>query len=149
MDDVQQLTHTVFAANGRLISAGNQLVADIGLTSALWQVLAALEYSNETLPAASIARNMGLTRQGVQRVLDLLAEQSMIEFKENPHHRRAKLVGLTPKGKKAVAAAEKAVDSLNKQIIKKIGARRLREASATLKEMSALISENLQRKENP
>ena len=114
-NEVQELAHAVFAMNGRLVSAGNQLVEHLGLTSALWQVLAALHYADEMLPAAAIARRMGLTRQGVQRVLDILEEKDLIEFRENPHHQRAKLVSLTAKGKKAIGSAERAVKPLDQK----------------------------------
>jgi DNA-binding MarR family transcriptional regulator len=103
---VDDLIVSVFRLNGQLIDAGNQLVMDIGLTSAWWQVLGALSLSPVPLPVAHIARNMGLSRQSVQRVADLLAGKGLVRFEANPHHQRAKLVVLTAKGKAAVAAAE-------------------------------------------
>jgi DNA-binding MarR family transcriptional regulator len=103
---VADLIVSVFQLNGQLIDAGNSLVADIGLTSAWWQVLGALSLSPVPLPVAHIARNMGLTRQSVQRVADLLAEKGLVRFEANPHHQRAKLVVLTAKGSAAVRAAE-------------------------------------------
>ncbi|MBO9760531.1 MarR family transcriptional regulator [Xanthomonas phaseoli pv. manihotis] len=81
---VRALALAVFAANGRLVSAGNELVAHLRLTSAWWQVLAALRYAPMPLPAASIARNMGLTRQAVQRIVDVLAEHGLVEFRRPP-----------------------------------------------------------------
>ncbi|MGK2257106.1 MAG: MarR family transcriptional regulator [Brevundimonas sp.] len=143
--DVRALALAVFAANGRLISAGNELVAPLGLTSAWWQVLAALRYSPVPLPAASIARNMGLTRQAVQRVLDLLAERGLVAFEDNPHHQRAKLVVLTPTGMAAVAGAEQAVAPFDQAIADSVGAERIRDAIRTLEEMNAVISERLDR----
>ncbi|MFD1746488.1 MarR family winged helix-turn-helix transcriptional regulator [Rhizobium helianthi] len=131
----------MFAANGRLISAGNELVAHLGLTSAWWQVLGALRYSPVPLPAASIARNMGLTRQAVQRIVDVLEKKGLIEFQPNPHHRRAKLVVLTAAGLKAVTAAENVVAPLDQAISNKIGNDRLREAIKTLEEMGRTISD--------
>ncbi len=101
---VRELALAVFAANGRLVSAGNALVAHLGLTSAWWQVLAALRYAPAPLPAASIARNMGLTRQAVQRIVDVLAEQGLVEFQPNPQHLRAKLVVLTRAASRPSAA---------------------------------------------
>nr|WP_228734102.1 helix-turn-helix domain-containing protein [Xanthomonas euvesicatoria] len=133
----------VFAANGRLVSAGNELVAHLGLTSAWWQVLAALRYAPAPLPAASIARNMGLTRQAVQRIVDVLAEQGLVEFQPNPHHLRAKLVVLTRAGIKAVNGAENAVAPVDQAIADKIGINRIRDAVRMLEEMSAVISEYL------
>lgn len=138
---VRELALAIFAANGRLIAAGNALVAPLGLTSSWWQVLAALHYSPVPLPAASIARNMGLTRQAVQRIVDLLAERGMVEFQDNPHHRRAKLIVLTRSGGRALAAAEQAVAQLDADIAKRIGPKRLKDARATLEQMSAMVTE--------
>ncbi len=86
-----------FRLNGELLAAGDELCADLGLTSARWQVMGAI--GEGPLPVAHIARNMGLTRQAVQRVADELAREGFIAFADNPHHRRAKLAGLTAKGR--------------------------------------------------
>jgi DNA-binding MarR family transcriptional regulator len=108
MDDaVAELIVAVFRLNGRLLDAGSQLVSELGLTSAWWQVLGALSLSPLPLPVAHIARNMGLSRQSVQRIVDLLAEKALVRFETNPHHIRAKLVVLTEQGVAAVKAAEK------------------------------------------
>ena len=88
----------VFRLNGRLLSAGDELVADLGLTSARWQILGAVALSESPLPVAHVARNMGLTRQAVQRVVNELKAQGFVAFEANPHHLRAKLVTLTAKG---------------------------------------------------
>jgi len=141
--DVRALAFAIFAANGRLVSAGNDLVAHLGLTSAWWQVLAALRYAATPLPTASIARNMGLARQGVQRIVDVLAVRGLVEFRANPHHRRAKLVVLTEAGLRAVTAAEQVVAPLDQAIVDRIGADRLRHAVRTLDEMIDVISQEI------
>jgi DNA-binding MarR family transcriptional regulator len=105
-ETIDDVIVSVFRLNGYLIDAGNRLVMDIGLTSAWWQVLGALAMSPVPLPVAHIARNMGLSRQAVQRVADLLTEKGLVRFEANPHHQRAKLVVLTVKGSAAVRAAE-------------------------------------------
>lgn len=149
MDDrhteVRAFALSVFAANGRLVSAGNELVAHLGLTSAWWQVLAALRYSPVPLPAASIARNMGLTRQAVQRIVDLLAERGFVEFQDNPHHRRAKLIVLTQAGLDAVTGAESVVAPLDQAIADTIGSKPIQDAIDTLEQMNAIISQWLER----
>jgi DNA-binding MarR family transcriptional regulator len=103
---VEDLVLSVFQLNGQLIDAGNRMVLDIGLTSAWWQVLGALDLSPVPLPVAHIARNLGLARQSVQRVADLLAENGLVQFEANPHHQRAKLVVLTQRGRAAAKSAE-------------------------------------------
>jgi DNA-binding MarR family transcriptional regulator len=49
-------------------------------------------------PVAHIANAMGLSRQAVQRIADELEKTGIVEFRDNPHHKRAKLVTLTAKG---------------------------------------------------
>jgi DNA-binding MarR family transcriptional regulator len=105
-DVIAKLIVAVFRLNGRLLDAGDRLVSELGLTSAWWQVLGALALSPVPLPVAHIARNMGLSRQSVQRIADLLAKNALVRFEANPHHQRAKLVVLTTQGAAAVKAAE-------------------------------------------
>ncbi|MBB4857529.1 DNA-binding MarR family transcriptional regulator [Novosphingobium chloroacetimidivorans] len=84
---------------------GDALVGDLGLTSARWQVLGAIALSPVPLPVAHIARNMGLTRQSVQRVVDDMRMGGLIRLEPNPHHRRAMLVAMTEDGLSAYASA--------------------------------------------
>ena len=86
-----------FRLNGALIAAGDQLVGDLGLTSARWQVLGSLRDCPATV--AEIARRMGLTRQNVQRIADCLAIDGFVTTFANPAHRRAKLYSLTSHGR--------------------------------------------------
>lgn len=91
-----ELILEVFRVNGDLLVTGDELMRDLGQTSARWQVLGAIQ--NKSQPVAGIARDMGLARQSVQRTADLLAAEGVVEYVDNPAHRRAKLVRLTPNG---------------------------------------------------
>ncbi|MCC6947439.1 MAG: MarR family transcriptional regulator [Bradyrhizobiaceae bacterium] len=104
-DAITDLVLETFRLNGELLAMGDALVADLGLTSARWQVLGAVALSPVPLPVAHLARNMGLTRQAVQRIGNELAAGGLLRFAPNPHHRRAKLVLLTEKGRRAYKAA--------------------------------------------
>lgn len=95
----------VFRLNGRLLVAGDRLVAGLGLTSARWQVLGAIAYADRPESVAWHARTMGLHRQGVQRIVNELEADGVVEFRPNPHHKRAHLVLLTPKGQTLFEAA--------------------------------------------
>ncbi len=97
----------IFRVNGRLLAAGDKLIADIGLTSARWQVLGAIHYAGEPQTVSWLARSMGLTRQAVQRIVNELEAEGLAAFKANPAHRRAHLVTLTRSGRSAYAAAER------------------------------------------
>ncbi len=86
---------------------------------------------------------MGLTRQAVQRVVELLAEHGFVVFEANPHHVRAKLVVLTPAGRAALGAAEAAVAALDQQLIERLGAERVSTAIAVLVEMRDALDQSL------
>ncbi len=93
-----ELLLEAFRFNGALLAAGDQLTSDVGLTSARWQVMGMLD--GRAAPVPNIAREMGLTRQGVQRTVKILEKEGLIELRENPHHKRAKLVALSPEGQR-------------------------------------------------
>jgi DNA-binding MarR family transcriptional regulator len=93
------LTDVIIATlrlNGRLMEVAQQLAAEGGLTAARWQVLGGV--LDEPRTVAAIGRRMGMTRQGVQRVADLLVEHDLAEYRPNPAHRRAKLLACTEAG---------------------------------------------------
>ncbi len=92
----------IFRLNGLLLAAGDELSKDLGLTSARWQVMGSLVDS--PLTVSQIARRMGLTRQSVQRLVDVLTAEKTLQFVENPDHRRSKLVDLTAAGRQKLAA---------------------------------------------
>jgi DNA-binding MarR family transcriptional regulator len=99
------LVLAVFRLNGRLLTAGDRLVSDLGLTSARWQVLGAIALAPSLQPVAWLARSMGLNRQGVQRIVNEMRQDGLVELRPNPHHRRAHLVALTKRGEDAFASA--------------------------------------------
>ena len=91
---------TVFRLNGQFLDVADQLARPVGLTAAWWQVLGAV--LEKPLPVAGIARVMGITRQSVQRIADLLVEHELAEYHPNPAHVRAKLLEPTEAGRVAV-----------------------------------------------
>lgn len=105
-DAVTELILEIFRLNGRLLLAGDGLVSHFGLTSARWQVLGAIALAEQPQPVAWLARNMGLTRQAVQRLVNEMRGQGFVEFLANPHHKRAQLVKLTRRGEQIYRQAE-------------------------------------------
>src|SRR5215813_13435740 len=95
----------LFRLNSLLLTAGDRLVAPLGLTSARWQILGAIAAAERPQPVAWLARNLGANRQNVQRIVNDLADEGLLRFATNPHHRRAQLVVLADKGRQAYSAA--------------------------------------------
>ena len=131
-----ELILDVFKLNGRLLAAGDQLVAGLGLTSARWQVLGALAFCGAAQPVANIARTMGLTRQAVQRVVNELEAEGFLTFAPNPHHQRAKLVALSKSGAKAFEAAAKRQAPWANQLARRLPVRDIRTALSVVREVT-------------
>jgi DNA-binding MarR family transcriptional regulator len=101
-----RLAVEVFRLEGALAARGDALAAPSGQTTARWRVLAAVE--DEPRSVAQIARAWSLARQSVQRVADLLAAEGLVEYADNPEHRRAKLVAPTAEGRAVLARIQAA-----------------------------------------
>jgi DNA-binding MarR family transcriptional regulator len=95
----------LFRLNSLILTAGDRLVSPLGLTSARWQILGAIIAAESPQPVAWLARNLGANRQNVQRIVNDLEGEGLAAFAPNPHHRRAQLVVLTDKGRRAFDAA--------------------------------------------
>ena len=95
----------LFRFNSAVLTAGDRLVAPLGLTSARWQILGAIVAAERSQPVAWLARDLGANRQNVQRIINDLHEDGLVVFEPNPHHRRAQLVVLTEKGRQAFDSA--------------------------------------------
>ena len=96
---ITRLILEIFKVNGSLVTVGDRMAKPHGLSTARWQVLGAMALAHSPLTVAQIARNMGLQRQSVQRVVNQLEEDGMVVTEPNPRHLRAKLIVPTPKGK--------------------------------------------------
>ncbi len=105
-EGVTRLVLAVFRAHQALVSEGDRRVARIGLNSARWKVLGAIELAGEPLTAPEIGRRMGLSRQGAQKQLDALTAEGLVQRRDNPAHLRAPLHALTAAGRRAYARAD-------------------------------------------
>jgi DNA-binding MarR family transcriptional regulator len=103
-DAFSELIVRVLRLHGLLTAAGDAIARPVGQSSARWQVLAMIE--GESHSVAETARTLGLARQSVQRVADLLAAAGLIVYEENPRHRRAQLMTLTDDGRRTLAAIQ-------------------------------------------
>ena len=125
-----ELVVQALRVHGLLIAAGNRLAKPAGQTEARWQVLGVVEHGPATV--AQIARVFGLARQSVQRTVGSLVRDGLAALEDNPRHRRAKLVRLTPAGEAALRKIQASqriwADALGAQL----GERDLRQATEVL-----------------
>ncbi|MFC8587167.1 MarR family winged helix-turn-helix transcriptional regulator [Streptomyces sp. NPDC057217] len=109
----------VFRLNGQFLAVSEKLAGPAGLTAAWWQVLGVV--LPEPLPVAGIARVMGITRQSVQRVADLLVREGLASYEPNPAHRRAKLLAPTEAGRAAVRRVDPGHAELAALLLRELG----------------------------
>ncbi len=136
-DALTEIVLATFALNGRFLAAAEELARPAGLTAARWQVLGAVLREPRTV--SGIARVMGLARQSVQRLADVLVEQGLAEYRANPAHRRAKLLAATDAGLAAVRAIHAPQVAWADRVSAGIDAGDLRQALATIERLLAAL----------
>lgn len=136
-----QLVHEIFRFNGQLLAAGDWLTKELSLSATLWQVLD--EVDKTPLSVAQVARNMWLTRQSVRRTAMVLEDRGFVEFRENPHHRRAKLVALTRQGRAALDQVTRTEIGWSNNVGKDMGAAKLEEALRTVRSLRELLQQRM------
>ncbi|WP_232661469.1 MarR family winged helix-turn-helix transcriptional regulator [Pseudonocardia sp. TRM90224] len=90
----------VAGLNRSLLAVGEEIAAAADLSHA--RSVCLQEIADEPRTVASIAARLDTARQSVQRVADLLVAGGMARYAENPRHRRAKLLTVTPAGRAAL-----------------------------------------------
>ncbi|MCL7428809.1 helix-turn-helix domain-containing protein [Streptomyces sp. YS415] len=129
----------VFRLNGQFLAVAEELARPAGITAAWWQVLGAV--LREPLPVAGIARAMGITRQSVQRIADLLVERGLAEYRPNPAHRRAKLLAPTEEGLAAVRRIDPGHAAFADRLAEAFGEAELADAVRLLERLSKVLEE--------
>ena len=130
----------VFKLNGLLVSDGDQLVSELGLTSARWKVLGALAKGSRRMTVSEIAREMGQSRQAVQRLANEMLDAELLVALDNPGHRRAKLFDLSERGKKAYSQAMRRQTPWANSIAKNVKESDLKTALSTLRAISTSLN---------
>jgi DNA-binding MarR family transcriptional regulator len=92
-----RLVLAIFRLHGAVLQHGDRVTASFGLSSARWQALGSLREEARTVP--QVGRQMGLSRQAVQRTMDALALHKLVVARRNPDHRTSPLFELTGAGR--------------------------------------------------
>jgi DNA-binding MarR family transcriptional regulator len=98
--EMQQLVAELFELAGAVRRDGEAIAKLAGQTQARWQVMWIA--ATGQLSVAMIARRLGLSRQSVQRVADMLATEGLASFEPNLDHQRSPLLILTHDGEAAL-----------------------------------------------
>jgi DNA-binding MarR family transcriptional regulator len=138
---MSELAVHVFRLNGLLTAAGDAMAEPAGQTTARWRVLAAIE--DRPLTVAQIARAWRFARQSVQRVADLLVNDGLAAYEDNPSHRRAKLLRITPAGTAAMGTIRRTQKVWADQLGEEIGEEDLRAVNERLRAVIEVLERHV------
>ena len=118
--------------------AGEGIAASAGQTMARWLTLEMV--AGQPATVAQVARRLGLTRQSVQRIADLLENDGMTAYADNPNHQRSKLIRLTPAGRRTLDKIQAAQRAWSNDVGGRIGEANLRHASRVVDQLTRVLS---------
>ena len=108
---LHELFRELFALHAALSSIMDRVHAEAGLSTPQLKIMHILSQSGPpTVP--DMAAQLNLSRQSVQAVCNGLFAQDLLEFRDNPRHKRSRLVDLTQTGRRAYAAARRKEDQI-------------------------------------
>jgi DNA-binding MarR family transcriptional regulator len=136
-DMLTELVLATFRLNGRLMDTAQHLASAGGLTATEWRVLGGVLDQPRTV--SDLARVMGMTRQGVQRVADQIVGRGLAAYQPNPAHRRAKLLACTEDGFWAIRQIALVQRPWADRVGERVGVTPLTETLQTLRQLASLL----------
>ena len=130
----------VFELAGRFRDNGEGIARTVGQTQARWQVMSAASAERKTVP--QIARRLGVTRQNVQRIADLLVEENWASFEDNPDHRASPHLVLTKRGRAALDQLAKAAEAHHASVARRLSATEVASLHRGLRRLLAATEPN-------
>jgi DNA-binding MarR family transcriptional regulator len=94
------------------------IAKELGQTVARWHVLSVVSAGPCTVPA--IARRLGLSRQGVQRVVGDLLAAHLLQAAPNPDHARSPLLTLTNRGQIVIEQLTQRSDATRGRLLQQV-----------------------------
>ncbi len=108
----------IYELAGRLRECGEAIAATVGQTQARWQAMSAASAAPQTVP--QIARVLGVTRQNVQRIADLLVAEGAAQYQDNPDHRGSPHLVLSRRGRAALEQLTRAAGGFHARLARKL-----------------------------
>jgi DNA-binding MarR family transcriptional regulator len=127
----------VYQLAGQLRAHGETIAGTVGQTQARWQVISAASAEPKTVP--QIARRLGVTRQNVQRIADLLVAEGSARFATNPDHRSSDHLVLTQPGRDALRQLTLAAEAYHARLAEQFTGTQLTVLHRALRRLCAVL----------
>ena len=124
MDEAPNNLASLVALESFVMSAafrrhGDLLAGPLGQTQARWQVLRLAASDIYSVP--QIARRLGVSRQSVQRLADVLIQEGLAKTADNPDHSASPLLVLTPAGRSVLRNLAEVASEYKELVAKSCG----------------------------
>lgn len=87
-----------------------------------------------------IASRAGVTKQAIAEVVADLEAKGYVTKTDDPTDRRARIVRLTPRGRRMVQVAVSVIEGIEDELTERIGARRVQDLLSGLREVTSLTA---------
>jgi DNA-binding MarR family transcriptional regulator len=139
-DPFSLLVAEIYHAAGEMRLNGEAIAATAGQTQARWQLMSAVSEGDWTV--ADAARQLGVSRQGVQRVADELVAEGLARYVPNPRHQRSPYLHLTESGQTALATITAAARRANQKMARLFTAAEMLETRAVLRRIITALEDS-------
>jgi DNA-binding MarR family transcriptional regulator len=127
------------ACFNRLKALADAMHRDLGITASMRAVMESLAEKQQPVP--QIARTKGVSRQHIQASVDALLRKGLVELRENPAHKRSRLVTLTAQGQTAFAEIRRREVSVLAQLADGVAPATLNTTSELLRTLTQRLDE--------
>jgi DNA-binding MarR family transcriptional regulator len=127
----------IYEAAGALRDIGETIAQSVGQTQARWQVLSAASAEPRSVP--QIARRLGVSRQAVQRLANLLVAEDVATFEDNPDHKGSPHLVLTDTGRATLARLTRAARGFHETLAADLRSESLSNLHSGLRMLTAAL----------
>ena len=137
-DALQHMIREVRTCFNQMKELTEKMHADLGINPSMRSVLEGLNtLSPKTVP--DLARERGVSRQHVQKVVNQLYKLDLVTNEPNPDHAKSVLIAMTPKGKALFAEVEEREKVPMNRLSKAISLNDLNCATAALSSLNEAL----------
>jgi DNA-binding MarR family transcriptional regulator len=136
-DAFQDVLLGLFQLHGHVLNAADVMSGDLDLTGARWQVLKVV--ARQPMTVSQVARRLGLQRQSVQRTVDHMRGQGLVEILPNQDHLRAGLVAPSVEGRRILALLQERQQAWLGRCLRGMSRAELDGLAAALADMAARV----------
>ncbi len=132
--------------HGLLYAHGYKITRRFGQSPIRWQIMGVLEDSGP-LTVSQIARRIGSTRQGIQRLITEMTRDGTVSLTSNPDHARSPKVILTQAGQSVLNQINRVQSAWADQVARDVVLKDVEAATAMMKDVSEVLRE-IEKKES-